>query len=193
MSVILLPVGAPWAIFLCEQMIAVGARAIIAAGAAGSLREHAPVGSLVVPTSAIREEGTSYHYAPPEFEAVPSRELAAALAQGCEDHGVEAFQGVNWTTDAPFREMRTKVQRFSARGVVSVDMEASAMFVLGRLRQVEVASLFIVSDELFHPWKPAFQEPGYLERVELAAEVAVSTAGAWAVRYPLGTAVGGET
>ena len=108
---------------------------------------------------------------------------------GCRQRGVEPHIGLNWTTDAPFREMRGKVERFSARGVVSVDMEASAMFVLGQLRGVEVASLFIVSDELFHPWRPAFADEGYLRSVALAAEIAVDVGGQWANRYPRGTAV----
>jgi uridine phosphorylase len=189
-SVILLPIGAPWTVALCETLIAVGARAIIATGAAGSLQESAPIGTLVIPTASIREEGTSYHYAPPELEAVPATQLARVLADGCGARGAEPVRGLNWTTDAPYREMRSKVQRFAARGVVSVDMEASAMFVLGLRRGVEVASLFIVSDELFHPWKPAFQEPSYLERTALAAEIAVDVAGAWAARYPAGTARG---
>ena len=179
-SVVLLPIGAPWAVIVCEQLITVGARTIIATGAAGSLQEFAPVGSLVVPTSAIREEGTSYHYAHPEEEARPSPELAEALAQACRERGVEPSDGINWTTDAPFREVRGKVERYKARGVVSVDMEASAMFVLGRRRGVEVASLFIISDELFHPWKPAFSDPTYLDRVTVAAEAAVAVAGRWA-------------
>jgi uridine phosphorylase len=189
-SVILLPVGAPWAVMICEELIEIGAKTIIAAGAAGSLQDTAPVGSLVVPTRAIREEGTSYHYAPPEREAVPSSDLAGALAAGCRERGIEPLTGVNWSTDAPFREMRRKVERFAARGVLSVDMEASAMFVLGAVRGVEVASLFIVSDELFHPWRPAFFDEGYAQRVALAAEVAVAVADQWAARYPRGTAEG---
>ncbi len=192
-SVILFPVGAPWTVLICEQLIEVGARAIIATGAAGSLQPFAPVGSLVVPTAAIREEGTSYHYAPPEVDALPSPALAEALAEGCREHGVEPHRGLNWTTDAPFREMRGKVERFKARGVVSVDMEASAMFVLGHHRSAEVASLFIVSDELFHPWRPAFSDPAYLARMHNAAKVAVTVAGRWAARYPAGTAGVSET
>ena len=58
------------------------------------------------------------------------------------------------------------------------------------MRAVEVASLFIVSDELFHPWKPAFFDESYLRRVRLAAEVVTTVAARWAARYPLGSAVG---
>ncbi len=183
-SVILLPIGAPWTVLICEQLIAAGARAIIAAGAAGSLQPSAPIGTFVVPDRAIREEGTSYHYVPPEFEAVPAPELADHLVARCRAHGVEPLRGQSWTTDAPFREMRPKVERYAARAVVTVDMEASALFVLGRVRRVAVASLFIVSDELFRPWRPAFSDRHYLERVALAAEVLVETGAAWAVRFP---------
>lgn len=176
-SLIMLPVGAPWTTLLCEQLIAVGARTIIAVGAAGSLDERAPIGSLVVPTGALREEGTSYHYAPPDATAQPAPKLAGALAEACRARGVEPLRGMNWTTDGVFREMRAKVERLRGRGVVSVDMEASAMFILGAYRSVDVASLFIVSDELFHPWKPAFYDAGYRARVNLAAEIAVAVAG----------------
>lgn len=176
-SLILLPVGAPWTTLLCEQLIAVGARTIIAVGAAGSLDDRAPFGSLVVPTAALREEGTSYHYVPPEVEATPAPALADALAAGCRARGVEPLRGVNWTTDGVFREMRTKVERLRGRGIVSVDMEASAMFILGAHRGVDVASLFIVSDELFHPWRPAFYDAGYRARVNLAGEIAAAVAG----------------
>lgn len=179
-SVILLPVGAPWTVLLCEELIAAGARAIVAVGAAGSLQASAPIGSLVVPTAAIREEGTSYHYAPAGAEAMPSPRLAEALAGACRERGIEPARGVNWTTDAPFREMGPKVERFRAAGVISVDMEASAMFVLGAVRGVAVASLFIVSDELFHPWRPAFSSQEYLARVRVAADAALATAGRWA-------------
>jgi uridine phosphorylase len=187
-SVILLPIGAPWTVLTLEQLIVRGARAVIATGAAGSLHPEAPVGSLVIPTAAIREEGTSYHYAVPEAEARPSPALTAALVEACRERGIEPLQGMNWTTDAPFRETRDKVARLMRRGVVSVDMEASAMFVLGQRRGVEVASLFVVSDELFHPWKPAFSDPGYRARCVLAAEAAVAVAARWAARYPRGAA-----
>ncbi len=182
-SVILLPIGAPWTVLICEQLIAAGARAIIAAGAAGSMQPSAPIGTFVVPDGAIREEGTSYHYVPPEVEALPHRELAEALVARCRMHGLEPLRGLNWTTDAPFREMRPKVERYAARGVVTVDMEASALFVLGRVRRVAVASLFIVSDELFHPWRPAFYDRHYAEQVSLAADVLVEVGTAWAARF----------
>ena len=111
LSVILLPIGAPWAVLICEQLIAAGARAIIAAGAAGSLQPSAPIGTLVVPDRAIREEGTSYHYAPPEVEARPHPELADALVARCRARGVEPLRGLNWTTRCAQRWSGTRRAR----------------------------------------------------------------------------------
>ena len=173
LSVILLPVGAPWTVLLCEQLVEMGARTIIATGAAGSLQERLPIGSLVVPSEALREEGTSYHYVPAGVAARPDLALAAELAAACRASGVEPGEGTVWTTDGVFREMRSKVERFAARQVLAVDMEASAMFVLGAFRHVAVASLFIISDELFHPWRPAFYDQHYRRQQLLAAEIAI--------------------
>ncbi len=179
-SVVLLPIGAPWTVAVCEQLIAGGANTIIATGAAGSLTDTAPIGAFVVPEHAIREEGTSYHYAAPEIAARPDAALADALAEAVAARGAPALRGSNWTTDAPFREVQSKVRRYAEQGVVSVDMEASAMFILGQRRQVAVASLLIVSDELFHPWKPAFYDREYLRRTGIAAQAVVEVAGRWA-------------
>ncbi len=181
-SVVLLPIGAPWTVLVCEQLIAAGATAIIATGAAGSLTEAAPIGALVAPDAAIREEGTSYHYVAPDAVAHPSAELAQALVDAVAARGGAVMRGLGWTTDAPFRETAAKVKRFAERGVVCVDMEASAMFALGTRRGIDVASLLIISDELFHPWKPAFYDREYLRRTGIAAQAVVDVAAAWADR-----------
>lgn len=175
-SVVLLPVGAPAAITFFEELAAGGARNVIAVGAAGSLQAYAPVPAAVLPTEAIREEGTSYHYAPPAAQALPDPAALDAIRAACRKRGVVLHEGPIWTTDAPFRELSSKVQRFTAAGVVAVDMEASALYVVGALRQVRVASLFIISDELFHPWKPAFFDREYREAARLFAECALAAA-----------------
>jgi nucleoside phosphorylase len=74
-SIVTLPIGAPAAVTLMEEMIACGTKALIVTGAAGSLQPHAPIGSLVVPDAAIREEGTSHHYTPSHEPATPSPRL----------------------------------------------------------------------------------------------------------------------
>ncbi len=124
---------------MMEEMIACRARAFLGVGFAGSLQESAPVGALIIPTSVISEEGTSPHYIGKEVHAIPSSNLAKIIA--------------------PYRELISKIEDYHNRGVLGVDMETSAMYVLGQVRNVEVCNLLVVSDELWHEWRPAFGTP----------------------------------
>ncbi len=142
------PIGAPAAVTLMEEMIACGMTSVIVTGAAGSLQPHAPIGSLVVPDAAIREEGTSHHYAPSDDEAVPSPRLRDAIERALRERGIAYAVGASWTTDAVYREHRGKIDRYRAAGVVTVEMELSALFTVATFRGVECAALLAVSDEL---------------------------------------------
>lgn len=176
LSVAQLPVGAPAAVMYLETLAIGGARSVIAVGAAGSLSAAAPIASAILPTSAIREEGTSYHYAPPGLPALPDAALVGALRRACASRSVTAHEGPVWTTDAPFRELTNRVRRHAAAGVLAVDMEASALFIVGARRGLRVASLFVVSDELFHPWAPAFFDADYRAAADTLAECALAAA-----------------
>ena len=171
-----LPVGAPAAVINLEVLAVGGARDVMAVGAAGSLQEYAPIGAAVLPTSALREEGTSYHYRPPDVPATPDPELVAALRAACGERGLIAHEGPIWTTDAPFRELTSKVRRMAANGIIAVDMEASALYIVGAVRGMRVASLFVVSDELFHPWAPGFFNRTYRNAANTIAECALAAA-----------------
>lgn len=172
-------VGAPAAVILLEELAACGARTFIGAGYAGSLQPGVPAGSLFIPTACLSEEGTSAHYAAPETAAGwlgrdapgPAPRLAGLLQQACEAEGVRPATGIIWTTDAPYRELRSKVERYRAQGVVGVDMETSAVYTLARFRGLEACHLLMVSDELWHDWRPAFAAPEVLRAEEQAVAV----------------------
>lgn len=181
-----LPIGAPAAVLFLEQFAVCGARSLVAVGAAGSLQRAVPNGSAVLPTHALRQEGTSYHYQPGEVEAAPDGGLLASLREACVRRGVNAREGIVWTTDAPFREVPDEVQRLAGRDVLTVDMEASALFVVGAMRNLRVASLFIVSDELFHPWIPASFDHAYRASAARLAECALDAV----VQAPVGSPTG---
>jgi len=155
------PVGAPGTVMMMEELIACGAHTILGLGWAGSLQPHAPVGSFLLPTRCIREEGTSFHYDPdPAAEIVPDAALLEKLLQAAQAEGVQPIIGLHWTTDAPYRETLAKLADYrQQQGILGVDMETSAMYVLGRYRGVRVANLLVVSDELWQEWKPAFRTP----------------------------------
>ena len=175
-SIASMPVGAPPAVMYLEMLAAGGVRTLLAVGAAGSLQEYAPIGAAMLPTSAIREEGTSYHYQPPDTPALPDADAVGALRAACAARSLIAHEGPVWTTDAPFRELTSKVRRLAAGGVLAVDMEASALFIVGAMRGVQLASLFVVSDELFHPWSPAFFDRSFRRLANTVAECALDAA-----------------
>jgi uridine phosphorylase len=176
LALVLLPVGAPAAVMYLEELAIGGAQTVLSVGSAGSLQEHIPLGSAVLPARAVREEGTSYHYRPPEFEARPDAAAVAALRDACRARGIIPHEGLVWTTDAVFRELTSKVRRMAAAGVLAVDMEASALFIVGAVRGLRVASLFFISDELFHPWSPGFFDRRYREASLTLAECALTAA-----------------
>ncbi len=152
-----LPIGAPAAVTLLEDMIACGTTSLIVVGAAGSLQPHAPIGSFVVPDAAIREEGTSHHYAPSHEPATPSPRLRGAIEAMLGDRGLPYATGTSWTTDAVYREHRGKIDRYRAAGVMTVEMELSALFTVAAFRGIECAALLVVSDELHgEAWEIGF-------------------------------------
>lgn len=151
-----LGVGAPAAIATLEELIALGVRDILIVGTGGSLQPTLPIGSIILPTSAIREEGTSFHYVPAGVDLSPDPTLAQALAEEVVKLGGVGAFGPVWTTDAPYREMRSKVLAYSAMGVLAVEMEAAALFALAQFRGVRLGMVMAISDELFHEWRPGF-------------------------------------
>jgi uridine phosphorylase len=151
------PVGAPGTVMLMEEMIACGARLFLGLGWAGSLQPYAPVGSFLIPLRCIREEGTSSHYVGDDIDILPDARLAERLLETAQANSAQVFAGPHWTTDAPYREFDTKIDAYRQQGVLGVDMETSAMYVLGSFRNVAVCNLLIVSDELWQDWNPAFR------------------------------------
>ncbi len=155
-SFVNLPVGSAGTVMVMEELIACGAKIFIGRGWAGSLQSSVPIGSFFIPTSCIREEGTSAHYLPRNADVRPSQRLLELLQRCCKSERIKVRLGPIWTTDAPYRESVSKINKFMKKGVVGVDMETSAMYSLGNVRNVEVCNLHVISDEVWGEWKPAF-------------------------------------
>src|SRR5215213_6036578 len=130
--------GAPLSAGLLEGAIAHGARVIIACGGAGVLDPAIPLGQIIVPTAAIRDEGTSYHYLP------PGREVAA------NPLGLEILREVLESQGDPylFGKTRSKIQARRAEGAIVVEMETAALFAVGAFRNVLVAQLLYAGDNV---------------------------------------------
>jgi uridine phosphorylase len=150
-------VGAPMAVMTLEKLVALGARRIIVFGWCGSLHESMRIGNLVLPTWAISTEGTSAHYplqVRPESHAA-TRQL---LADWFCVRGLTARAGPVWTTDAPYRESIARVDHLGRQGVLGVEMEYGALVAAAAFRNIELAAVLLISDELFSgTWKPGFR------------------------------------
>ena len=140
--------GAPLAGGFTDELIALGCRAFIVCGGAGVLARDLVVGHVVVPDSAVRDEGTSYHYLPPAREVSPSPEAVAAIEATLQRHHVPYLVGKTWTTDGFYRETAARVARRRAEGCLTVEMEAAAFFAVGQFRDVVVGQLLYCGDDL---------------------------------------------
>ncbi len=129
-------IGAPLAIGILEEIIALGVRRIIACGGCGVLRPEITTGHPVVLTSAVRDEGTSYHYLPPSRESQPHPQAVAALEAACQALKMDYRLGKSWTTDAIYRETNALRDRRLAEGCDVVEMEAAAFFAVAQFRQI---------------------------------------------------------
>ncbi len=129
-------IGAPLAVGIVEEIIALGVRRLIACGGCGVLRPEIAAGHPVILTSAIRDEGTSYHYLPPAREAQPHPQAVAALEAACQGLNLDYRLGKAWTTDAIYRETPDLRDRRLAEGCDVVEMEAAAFFAVARFREI---------------------------------------------------------
>ncbi len=169
--------GAPAAVALSEELIGGGVRTLLVGGATGSLQPSVTIDDYVVPTSAVREEGTSLHYVTPEHRPTATGPATRALIELARASGRTAHDGRVWTTDAPYREFAGKVQAYAAGGVLGVDMEASALMTLAEFRGVNIGLLLTVSDHVFDPdWPNIFQTDRYRENCVQLAEVLLAAA-----------------
>jgi len=146
-------IGSPNAATVLEELIALGGRIFLNIGTAGGLHHE----GVFLCTKALRDEGTSYHYLPKEKFTLPDEKLTEKLGRCIEKEGVEFFSGTTWTIDAPYRETKAEVEKYSKKGIVTVEMESSALFAVAKYRKVKIASAFVVSDLLGKKWAPNFQ------------------------------------
>ena len=139
-------IGAPLAIGLLEEMIARGCRKFMVCGGCGVLDKSVAVGHLLIPVSALRDEGVSYHYLPPSREVAMNPVAVAAIEKVLQRHGLEYLRTKAWTTDAIYRETREKAAEYLAEGCLAVEMEAAAFFAVAQFREVLLGQILYGGD-----------------------------------------------
>ncbi|MBM3206855.1 MAG: purine-nucleoside phosphorylase [Candidatus Staskawiczbacteria bacterium] len=147
-------IGSPNAVTVLEELIALGGKEFLNIGTAGGLYNE----GIFLCEKAIRDEGTSHHYMPHGDFAYPDKELTEKLGKAIQNNNLDFKRGTTWTIDAPYRETKAEVAKYTKEGVATVEMEASALFTVAKYRKVKIASAFVVSDVLGDKWSPKFHK-----------------------------------
>ncbi|HTS41309.1 MAG TPA: nucleoside phosphorylase [Xanthobacteraceae bacterium] len=141
-------VGAPFAVLVAEELFACGCRMLISLTSAGQINAVGNPPYFVVIDRALRDEGTSYHYAAPEAFAEADLDIVKTAMDALTDKGLRVFAGASWTTDAPFRETAAAIAASRAKGLLAVEMEAAALYTFARKRNKAVLCLAHVTNTM---------------------------------------------
>ena len=133
---------------ILEDLIAFGMKKLVLFGTCGVLDEDIKETSVIIPTAALRDEGTSYHYQPASSEIAVNVGLQDFLVNFLEQRGISHSLGKVWTTDGIFRETAGKLRRRKEAGAICVDMECSAVAALAAFRDIQVCQFFYAADHL---------------------------------------------
>ncbi len=142
--------GAPQCVGQYEELVAMGMKKLVLFGTCGVLDSNIHQCSIIIPTAALRDEGTSFHY------AKASDEIATNVNEGdmqifeslLKEHNCNYVKGKTWTTDGFYRETKEKKKTRQKQGCISVEMEASAMAAFAQFREIDLFHFFYAADNL---------------------------------------------
>ena len=141
-------VGASFAVLVAEELFASGCQLLISLTSAGQVLQIQPPPYFILIDRAVRDEGTSYHYLPPSTHSSLAGALAEMLRGVFTSSPVPVHQGTTWTTDAPFRETATAIERHRADEVLAVEMEAAALYAFAQANGKHVVCLAHVTNQM---------------------------------------------
>ena len=129
-----------------EEIYASGVEKVIVYGSCGVLDESIEDCAIIIPKAAVRDEGLSYHYAPPSDEIEVNLKYIPEFIQILDEAKVNYRIGKTWTTDAFYRETRAKMEKRKAAGCICVEMECSALAAVTQFRGKELFQFFYAAD-----------------------------------------------
>jgi AMP nucleosidase len=144
--------GSPGAATVMDLLTAIQPEAVLFLGKCGGLKKRNKVGDLILPIAALRGEGTSNDYFPPEVPALPAFALQKAISTTIRDNNVDYWTGTVYTTnrrvwehDEEFKTYLTKVRAYA------IDMETATIFTVGFYNKIPTGALLLVSDSPMVP------------------------------------------
>lgn len=144
--------GSPMAATVMDLLSAISPKAVLFLGKAGGLKKKNKIGDLVLPIAAIRGEGTSNDYFPPEVPALPAFALQKAISTTIRDHSLDYWTGTVYTTNRRVWEHDKEFKRYlKSIRVMLVDMETATVFSVGFANKIPTGALLLVSDQPMVP------------------------------------------
>ena len=129
-----------------EEIIALGVEKFIIFGSCGVLDKNIEDCSIIIPNSAVRDEGLSYHYVKPSDEIEVNTKYISEFTSLLDEVKCNYRIGKVWTTDAFYRETKTKMERRKEMGCICVDMECSALAAVAQFREKDIFQFFYTAD-----------------------------------------------
>ena len=140
-------IGSANAATIMDLLVARQPKAVLFLGKCGGLKESTEIGHFILPIAAIRGEGTSDDYLPPEVPALPSFKLHKFVSDKIIARGQDYRTGVVYTTNRRLwewdDEFKTRLKRLS---VIGIDMETATIFITGHANEISRGALLLVSD-----------------------------------------------
>jgi len=141
-------IGAPVAGGQLDELIAMGCEKVMVCGSCGVLNKEIVVGHLIIPISAVRDEGTSYHYIEPSREIEMDKKIVKKIEETLNENKVPYIKGKTWTTDAFYRETPNKLKLRKEEGCIVVEMEASAYLAVAKYNRIDFGQILYAGDNL---------------------------------------------
>ncbi len=144
--------GSPMAATMMDLLTAIKPKAVLFLGKCGGLKKKNNIGDLILPIAAIRGEGTSNDYFPPEVPALPSFALQKAISTTIRDHSRDYWTGTVYTTNRRVWEHDTVFKKYLKNlRAMAVDMETATIFTTGFANKIPTGALLLVSDQPMIP------------------------------------------
>ncbi len=147
-ALFILDVGAPVSVGMLEEVFQMGVQKVVVFGNCGVLDSRIEDCSIIIPDRALRDEGTSYHYAPSSDEIEVNQKSMKMFTELLDELHVKYTVGKTWTTDSFYRETPEKVKRRKAAGCICVEMECSANAAVCDFRGKKLLQFFYAADNL---------------------------------------------
>lgn len=170
-------VGASFAVLVAEELFTSGCELLISITSAGQIisLDHPPY--VVLIEKALRDEGTSYHYLPPSTFSYLHSELRKTIYSAWDNSHVPLYIGASWTTDAPFRETEEMITACRKKGILTVEMEAAALYALAEVKQYKIICFAHVTNQMGQT--EGDFEKGQAQGSFTALHILIQTARAW--------------